>query len=107
MGRRGRRRAKTGRRGRGRKKREKEGKRRGGEEREQDEGEEEKGGGEEKERKERNTRVKPERANCLRHKLFTLLVGCLDFCNLLVGTRAQNFNETLFVCPHPLHCFTQ
>ena len=106
MGRRGRRREKTGRRGRGRKKRGKEGKRRGGEEREQDEGEEEKGGGE-KERKERNTRVELERVNCLRHKLLTLLVGCLDFCNLLVGTRAQNFNETLFICPHPLHCFTQ
>ena len=60
-----------------------------------------------KEWKERKTRVKPEGANCLKHKLLTLFVGCLDLCNLLVGTRAQNFNETLFICPHPLHCFTQ
>ena len=37
----------------------------------------------------------------------TILEGLLDCCNLFVGTRAQDFNEALFVCPHPLHCFTQ
>ena len=92
--------------GRGGRKR-KAGRGRGGEERKMRVKKRRRGEGEEKERKKRKTRVKPERANCLKHKILTLFVGCLDFCNLLVGTRAQNFNETLFICPHPLHCFTQ
>ena len=37
----------------------------------------------------------------------TILEGCLDCCDLFVGTRAQDFNEALFICPHPLHSFTQ
>ena len=37
----------------------------------------------------------------------TTLIDLLDLRNLPVGTRAQDFNEALFVRPQPLHSTTQ
>ena len=37
----------------------------------------------------------------------TALIDLLDLRNLPVGTRAQDFNEALFIRPQPLHSTTQ